>query len=292
VTITTSDFDYIRAFVRERSAIVLEPGKEYLVESRLKPLARELGVATIDELVAQMRTGRVDLERAVVEAMTTNETSWFRDHHPFEMLKAHVLPELIAARRARRELHIWSAACSTGQEPYSLVMLLRDSFPELGGWDVRILATDLSTEVLERAREGKYAQLEANRGLPAPMLVKWFERAGMGWQVTPAIRDAVEFRQLNLVHPWPAIGTFDLVLLRNVLIYFDLETKRDVLERVHGALSPDGFLLLGAAETTINAHDGFERVAFDRAGILRRTTPGRGRLPTVPSPASRATPPL
>ena len=269
MSLTTADFDYVRTFVRERSAIVLEPGKEYLVESRLKPLARTLGVDTINELIAQLRKGSVDLQTAVVEAMTTNETSWFRDHHPFEVLRNAVIPYLIDRRSGTRTLRIWSAACSTGQEPYSLAMMLRESFPKLASWQVQIVATDLSTEVLDKAREGKYAQLEANRGLPAPMLVRWFDRDGMGWRVKPEIRAAVEFKELNLVRRWPSMQPWDLVLLRNVLIYFDPATKTDILGRVHSLLAPDGFLLLGAAETTLNTHGGFERVPYEKAGCYR-----------------------
>ncbi len=268
--ITAAEFDYIRDLVRARSAIVLEPGKEYLVESRLAPLARAEGYDSIAGLVGQLRKpGSQQLQNQVVEAMTTNETSFFRDVHPFEALREHLLPELIERRAGERALRIWSAACSSGQEAYSIAITIREHFPELGAWDVRILGTDLSTEMLERAREGKYAQIEANRGLPSKMLVKYFEHKGAGWQVKPELRAMLEVKAMNLVEPWGPVPRMDLVFLRNVLIYFDVPTKRAVLERVRSVLRPDGYLFLGAAETTMNIHERFERVPFERMACYR-----------------------
>ena len=268
--ITATDFDYVRGLVRDRSAIVLEPGKEYLVESRLLALVQRKGLPDISALVNELRKVRDGaLHTQVVEAMTTNETSFFRDVHPFHALRDKILPELVERRARERTLRIWSAACSSGQEPYTLVMLLREHFPALAAWRIEILGTDLSSEVLDRAREGRYAQLEVNRGLPAAMLVKYFEHQGASWVVKPDLKRNVEFRVMNLVAPWPTMRAFDLVFLRNVLIYFDRPTKQQILERVKGVLRPDGYLFLGAAETTLNVHDGYERVALERAGCYR-----------------------
>ncbi|MCZ7527731.1 MAG: protein-glutamate O-methyltransferase CheR [Acidimicrobiia bacterium] len=269
--ITTAEFDYIRELVRNRSAIVLDPGKEYLVESRLVPLARSEGLESIADLVSELRngSGAGRLATQVVEAMTTNETSFFRDVHPFEALRSAVLPDLLKKRSGERALTIWCGAASSGQEPYSIAMTIKEHFPELGGWSIRFLATDLSTEMLEKARAGRYAQIEANRGLPAHLLVKYFERRGTGWQVKDELRGMVDYRPLNLIEPWPSLPRCDLVFLRNVLIYFDVETKRAILEKIRQVLRPDGYLFLGAAETTMNIHDGFERVPIDRAGCYR-----------------------
>ena len=258
-----AEFDFLRGLVRERSAIVLEPGKEYLVESRLVPLVRDRQLASIPALVSALRAQpRGELERAVVEAMTTNETSFFRDHHPFEALRTRLLPELVAARGAERRLRFWSCACSSGQEAYSLAMLLREHFAALEAWDVSILATDLSREMVQRTQQGTYGQLEMNRGLPAPYLVRYFERHATQWQVRPELRRLVQAREMNLLEPWPPLPRFDLVFLRNVLIYFDLETKRLILRRVRQALRPDGYLLLGGAETTVLVDDAWERVVL------------------------------
>jgi chemotaxis protein methyltransferase CheR len=265
----TSDFDYICTLVRERSAIVLEPGKEYLVQARLLPVARQQGLDDISALVARLKRGEAALTTQVVEAMTTNETSFFRDVHPFDALRTEVLPSLLGARRTQRTLRIWSAAASTGQEAYSIAMILREHFPELAGWNISILGTDLSNDVLEKAREGRYAQIEVNRGLPAPMLVKYFDRAGPAWKVKPELRAMCEFKTLNLVAPWSALPRLDIVFLRNVLIYFDVDTKRDVLTKIRSTLAPDGYLFLGAAETTLQFEGLFERAPHARANCYR-----------------------
>ncbi|MBK6778332.1 MAG: protein-glutamate O-methyltransferase CheR [Gemmatimonadetes bacterium] len=256
-----AEFDFLRGLVRERSAIVLEPGKEYLVESRLVPLLRDRQLPSLASLAAALRADpRGELERAVVEAMTTNETSFFRDHHPFEALQHRLLPELIAARASERRLRFWSNACSSGQEAYSLAMLLAEHFPGLRAWDVSILATDLSRDMVRRTQQASYGQLEMNRGLPAPLLVKYFDRQGTRWQVKPDLRRWVQAREMNLMEGWPPLPRFDVIFLRNVLIYFDLDTKRAILRRARQALRPDGFLLLGSAETTVMVDDAWERV--------------------------------
>jgi chemotaxis protein methyltransferase CheR len=267
--VTTVDFDYICTLVRSRSAIVLEPGKEYLVQARLLPLARKQGLDDISALVERLKRGDAALTTEVVEAMTTNETSFFRDVHPFELLRTEVVPDLLTKRAATRRLHIWSAAASTGQEAYTIAMTLRENFPQLVGWNVSILGTDLSREVLEKAREGRYAQIEVNRGLPAPMLVRYFDRAGPAWRVKPDLRALVEFKQLNLMGQWPVMPSMDIVFLRNVLIYFDADTKRDILTRVQRVVAPDGYLFLGAAETTLQFEGMFERVAGARGNCYR-----------------------
>jgi chemotaxis protein methyltransferase CheR len=267
--VSSTDFDYIRTLVRDRSAIVLEPGKEYLVQARLLPVARKQGIEDIRGLVERLKRGEPVLATQVVEAMTTNETSFFRDVHPFESLREDVLPDLLEKRAATRTLRIWSAAASTGQEAYTIAMTLREHFPQLHAWNVSILGTDLSGEVIERANEGRYAQIEVNRGLPAPMLVKYFERVGPAWRVTAELRRLVEFRQMNLTTAWPVLPRMDVVFLRNVLIYFDTPTKQAVLQRVRQVLAPDGYLFLGAAETTLQFDGLFERVPRARANCYR-----------------------
>jgi len=267
---TAQDFEYVCRLVRDRSAVVLEAGKEYLVEGRLTPVARQLGLGSISALVGRLRAGPDDgLSARVVEAMVTTETSFFRDLHPFETLRTVVLPELIRKRGGERRLDIWCAACSTGQEPYSLAILLREHFPSLTGWRVNILATDLSGEVLGRAREGRYSQIEVNRGLPAALLVKYFRQHGSTWELAEDVRRAVEFRELNLVRPWPPVPRMDLVFLRNVMIYFDVDMKKSILGRVARMLRPDGYMLLGAAETTLNLDDSFRRVENLKGGFYQ-----------------------
>lgn len=268
--ISNVEFDYIAKLVRERSAIVLEAGKEYLVESRLLPVARTVGCASLPQLIARLRAQSFNgLHQKVVEAMTTNETSFFRDLHPFEALKKLVLPELIAKREKERKLHLWCAASSSGQEPYTIAMLLREHFPLLGSWTLRFVASDLSVEMIERSRNGRYSQLEVNRGMPAALLVKYFQRHGVEWQVKEEFRRMIEFRQMNLTDAWGGLPEMDLVFMRNVLIYFDVETKKSILGKVRRILRPDGYLFLGAAETTLNLDDGFERVQFEKAGCYR-----------------------
>jgi chemotaxis protein methyltransferase CheR len=253
--VAAADFAFLQEFVRLQSSIVLDPGKEYLVESRLAPVVRQLALGSIAALVGQLKARDAEATRRVIDAMTTNETSWFRDIHPFDALASTLLPELIAARSAQRELSIWCAAASSGQEPYTVAMLIKERFPQLAGWKVRILATDLSQSMVERTKEGRYSQLEMNRGLPASYLVKWFDRVGTDWQVKPELRAMVDVRAINLAEPWGLIGSHDIVLMRNVLIYFARPTKAQILDRVRGALRPGGVLFLGASETTFNIDD-------------------------------------
>ncbi|MFT5287375.1 MAG: chemotaxis protein methyltransferase CheR [Myxococcota bacterium] len=258
--IDANDFSFIAGLVRDRSAIVIEKGKEYLVEARMAPIIRSEKLDGIPELITQLRRAPdSDLVDAVVDAMTTNETSWFRDRHPFDVLKSQVIPELIERNEEKRKFHIWCGAASTGQEPYTIAMIIREHFPILEGWDVKIIATDLSMTVLNQAISGHYGQIEMNRGLPAPLLAKYFVRDGTGWVVSEEIRRLVDFRPLNLIENWPVMPKADLVFLRNVLIYFDVETKRAILEGVRKQMEPHAYLFLGGAETTMNVHNDFER---------------------------------
>lgn len=265
MSLAAADFGYIAELLHREAAIVLEPGKEYLAETRLLPLARQAGLRDLADLVGHLRAPESELLRArVVEAMTTNETSWFRDRHPFDALRDSVFPELIERRRDRRALHIWCAASSSGQEPYSVAMILRENFPELDDWAIRILSTDIAPAMVERTRVGRYTELEVNRGLPRGSLARWFDRDGVSYVVKPELRRMIDARRLNLAGPWPALPPADVVFVRNVLIYFDVATKRQVLDGVHRVMRPDGYLFLGGAESTLNIHDGFERVALGR----------------------------
>jgi chemotaxis protein methyltransferase CheR len=267
---TPADFDFVCRFVRDRAALVLEPGKEYLVETRLTPIVRTNGLESISGLVNRLRTNPADgLAARVVEAMVTTETLFFRDHQPYESLRTTVVPELIERRAGDRRLSIWSAACSTGQEPYSLAILLREHFPQLAGWDVRILATDISTDVLAKAKAGRYSQIEVNRGLPAGLLLKYFRQHGTTWELNEDVRRAVEFRELNLATAWPPLPMFDLVFLRNVMIYFDVPTKKAILGRLVKQLRLGAYVLLGGAETTFGLDDSFRRVDKVKGGFYQ-----------------------
>jgi chemotaxis protein methyltransferase CheR len=268
--ITPAEFDFVRRLLYERAAIVLEPGKEYLAESRLLPLVRESGFRTLGELISRLRSEQSNgLHQKVVEAMTTNETSFFRDSHPFEALRRSVIPDLITKRAAERRLHIWCAACSTGQEPYCIAMLLREYFPGLSAWSLRLVASDISREILDRARSGCYSQLEVNRGLPASLLVKYFAREGTNWRIRADLRRMIDFREVNLAAPLPGLPPMDIVFLRNVLIYFDVETKKAILGKVRRLMRPDGYLFLGGAETTLNLDPAFERVPLEDSACYR-----------------------
>jgi chemotaxis protein methyltransferase CheR len=271
--ITANEFEQIRTLVRQQAGIVLEPGKEYLVDSRLQPLARREGFGAVADLITGLKgpMGAV-LSQKVVDAMTTNETTFFRDVEPFEVLRKNVFPELIEARKATRRLHIWYAASSTGQEPYSVSMLIQEHFPQLLSWDLQQIATDISPSVLARAREGKYGQVEVNRGLPAHYLVKYFNKLGNEWQLKDPIRRMVRFEELNLIRTWPTMPEIDIVMIRNVMIYFDVDAKKQILGRIKRILRPDGYMFLGGAETTMNLDDGFARQQYDRAGCYRPRT--------------------
>jgi chemotaxis protein methyltransferase CheR len=250
-------------------------------------LSRRLGLPDQAAVVRAAQRGDRAALAGIVDALTTNETSWFRDTGPFEALRRHVLPELVRSRASERRLRIWSAACSSGQEAYSVAIICREVVPP--GWSVDILGTDISREILERARAGRYSQLEVNRGLPAPLLVQWMRRAGTEWEVLPELRSMVRWEWLNLARPFPPLGLFDVVLLRNVLIYFDPPTKTAVLDRTRDVLRPDGYLLLGGAETTIGLDGSWRREVAAGAPVWR--LPG-APAPSVPSVPSQPTRPL
>ncbi|HXL69289.1 MAG TPA: protein-glutamate O-methyltransferase CheR [Xanthobacteraceae bacterium] len=259
------DYDHLRKLLKERSGLVLSSDKQYLVESRLLPIVRRLGLASLGALVAKLRgAGAEALIAEVVEAMTTNETFFYRDKIPFDNFSEAIVPALLAARADQRRIRIWCAAASTGQEPYSLAICLKEMGTRLAGWRIDILATDLSLDVLAKASAGVYSQFEVQRGLPVRHLIKYFAQNGDTWQVSPEIRAMVQFRPLNLLHEFA--GGFDVVFCRNVLIYFDLPTKLDILHRIARLLPPDGYLVLGAAETVVGLTDAFKPLA-DRRGV-------------------------
>jgi len=270
---TTDDFDFLCRLLRERSGLVLTRDKAYLLESRLLPVARKRGLKSLDELVIQLRLRPVsDLARDIVEAMTTNESFFFRDIKPFEQFKSYVLPALLRTRASRRQIRIWSAACSSGQEPYTLAILLAEQQAQLAGWTIDILATDLSTEILDKAQTGLYSQFEVQRGLPIQYLVKYFKQQGERWQIDASIRNRVRFRTFNLLDDPGSLGTFDLIFCRNVLIYFDQPTKSVVLDRLSRVLAPDGYLFLGGAETVLGITDKFQAVSEHR-GVYGPASP-------------------
>ncbi len=264
-SISRTDFEFIREFVKSRSAIVLDDGKEYLVESRLLQVARKESLDSLEVLIQKLRLGLdKSLQESVVDAMTTNETSWFRDLRPFEILREKILPEIFARNNPQAELNIWSAACSSGQEPYTIAMILKEHFANKHGWNINILGCDLSGEMVSRAKEGIYSKLELNRGLPALLMVKYFEQEGRNARIKKELRDMIDYRQMNLVKPWPYLPKMDVIFLRNVMIYFAPEVKREILRKIKTLLKPGGYLLLGAAETTINLDDSFEVMRLNR----------------------------
>jgi chemotaxis protein methyltransferase CheR len=260
-----AELQYLRDFVRRRSGLSLSADKDYLIENRLQPLVRRNGLRDIAELVGKIERSP-DLAQDVVDAMATSETSFFRDKIPFEILRDQVIPELLAARAATRTLRIWCAACASGQEPYSVAMLLREMGARLRDWKVSITATDMVARVVKQAEEGVYSQFEVQRGLPIQYLLKYFTRTGEAWKLVPEIRQMVNFRRLNLLDDISSLGQFDIVICRNVLIYFDLPVKVSLLERLTRALHPDGALLLGGTETTLGLSSAFAPHA--RAGIF------------------------
>ena len=264
---TPQDFEYLRKLLRERSGLVLSAEKQYLAESRLVPVARRHSIATLGELVAKLKAAEQSpLATDVIEAMATNETFFFRDKLPFDHFRDTVLPALITARAREKRIRIWCTAASTGQEPYSLAMVLREFGAKLAGFRIEIIATDISADVLARAKAGIYSQFEVQRGLPIQLLVKFFSQVGETWQIAPEIRAMVQFRPLNLLKDFSALGTFDMVFCRNVLIYFDQDTKIGVLNRLAAQLPADGFLMLGAAETVVGLTDAFKPVP-ERRGL-------------------------
>lgn len=280
------DYEYLRKLLKERSGLDLSSDKQYLIESRLLPLARKAGLSGIPELVQKLQGGSIALITSVVEAMTTNETFFFRDKVPFDHFRDTIMPEVLKARGGRRSVRIWCAAGSTGQEPYSLAMTLKEMSAALSGWRVEIVATDLSQEVLEKAKAGVYSQFEVQRGLPIQMLMKYFKQTGETWQVNPELRAMIQHRQLNLLQDFSHLGTFDVIFCRNVLIYFDQETKINIFNRLARQIEPDGFLVLGAAETVVGLTDTFKPIA-DRRGLYKPNDP-RAAAAVAPAPRMAA----
>jgi chemotaxis protein methyltransferase CheR len=265
--VNTLEYDYLCKLLKERSGLVLSSDKQYLLESRLLPIVRKHDLGSLGGLVAKLRApGAEALIVQVVEAMTTNESFFYRDKVPFDNFNEAIMPALITARANQRRIRIWCAAASTGQEPYSLAMCIKEMGHKLNGWRIDIVATDLSREVLEKATAGIYSQFEVQRGLPVQMLVKYFKQDGDTWQISPEIRAMVQYRPLNLLHDFGSLGTFDVVFCRNVLIYFDQQTKIDILHRIARLMPPDGYLLLGAAETVVGLTDRYKPLT-DRRGV-------------------------
>jgi chemotaxis protein methyltransferase CheR len=264
---TPLEYDYLRRLLKERSGLVLSHDKQYLVESRLMPVARRVGLGSLSDLVHNLKRSSADqLIADVVEAMTTNETFFFRDRVPFDHVRDAIVPALREARALQKRIRVWCAAASSGQEPYSLAMGFKEMGASLAGWRIDILATDISAEVLEKAKVGLYSQFEVQRGLPIQLLVKYFAQVGDCWQLSPEIRAMVQFRPFNLLNDFGPLGKFDLVFCRNVLIYFDQESKVGVFDRLVRQIEPDGYLVLGAAETVVGLTERF-RPHPDRRGL-------------------------
>jgi chemotaxis protein methyltransferase CheR len=284
---TPVDYDYLRKLLKERSGLTLSAEKQYLVESRLLPVARRAGVDGLVGLVQKLKSaGAEPLIFEVVEAMTTNESFFFRDKVPFDHFRNAIMPALLAARANQRQIRIWCAAASTGQEPYSLAMCLKEMAGQTAGWRIEILGTDLSTEVLEKAKAGIYSQFEVQRGLPIQLLVKYFAQVGEAWQIAPELRAMVQYRPLNLLHNFSHLGVFDVVFCRNVLIYFDQETKADVFDRLARVLQPDGYLVLGAAETVVGLTDMFKPLPEQRGLYVPNASASKARAGALLGPAA------
>jgi chemotaxis protein methyltransferase CheR len=284
---TPADYDYLRKLLKERSGLVLSADKQYLVESRLLPVAHRAGCESLAELVQLLRGSRNEpLVTKVAEAMTTNESFFFRDKLPFEHFRDTIMPVLLAGRAAPRPIRIWCAAASTGQEPYSLAMSLKEMGEKIAGRQIEIVATEFSTQILEKAKAGIFSQFEVQRGLPIQLLIKYFNQIGDSWQINPDIRAMVAFRPFNLLHECAHLGPFDLVFCRNVLIYFDQETKIGVLDRIARIMEHDGYLVLGAAETVVGLTDSFKPLP-DRRGVYVPNMACNGRAAPAPRPALR-----
>jgi chemotaxis protein methyltransferase CheR len=269
------DFGFLSALLKRQSGLVISPDKLYLVESRLMPIARKRGLETLDVLVGALRTSpeTSPLVKEVTDAMTTNESFFFRDIKPFDQFQKLVLPRLLEARANSRKIRIWSAACSSGQEPYTLAIILREQGAKLAGWRFEILATDLSAEMLEKSKAGIYSQFEVQRGLPVQYLVKYFTQMGDKWKIDPSLREIIQFREFNLLNNVSSLGAFDVVFCRNVLIYFDSEAKRQILDRINGLMPPDAYLYLGGAETVLGISDKFQVVPGERGIYCRILEP-------------------
>lgn len=271
MAVSEPDFQFISNLLFERLGIRLEKEKGYLVESRLAKVVESAGVADLARLILLLKTGRPPeaIVNETLEAMTTNETFFFRDVVPFDVLREKVLPDIIAKRRNEKTLAIWSAACSTGQEAYSIAMTIRESFPHLSNWNIRIIGTDVATKVTAKAQEGIFNQTEMNRGVGPQLLAKYFTRRGVDWQIKEEIRKMVSFRSMNLIQPWPLLPKMDIVFLRNVLIYMENDGRKSILDRTHRLLDRGGYLFLGAAESTFSLSDQFTRMDWKSSGCFQ-----------------------
>jgi chemotaxis protein methyltransferase CheR len=277
MSLSQASFEFVRSVLRDRSAHCLEDDKVYLVETRLLPVARRHGFKSIEDLVLHLRSRKEEaLLVEIVEAMTINETYFFRDESAFKALRESVLPDLVQRRSSLRCLNVWSASCSSGQEPFSIAMILRHYFPALTGWNIRLLASDISKTMLARARRGVFSDLEISRGLPAVLRDRYFEKQENGWQIRDELRRMVQFQQINLIGHWPELPPLDLVLMRNVLIYFDMPTKQQILDKVCRVIHPDGYLVLGGAESTLNLDDRFVPVSVENVSFFRLRSPVAG----------------
>lgn len=272
MSLATSDIDFLRGLIARQSGNVISARQVYMLEQRLVPVAQEIGLTSVRELVEALRKdSRQQLSAKVAEAVTVNETSFFRDMHLFQALKTKIIPEIVERNQLRRTIDIWCAACSSGQEPYSTAMVFREHFPFLNSWNIRILATDISEEMLERTKQGVYSQLEVNRGLPMKTLLRFFDRHGAHWKAKNELRSMVTCRRLNLTQGWPRIGVFDIVMARNVLIYFDQASKTRILHKMKRAIASDGYLFIGSAEMLLGLSVPFERQEIDGTVCYRPT---------------------
>ncbi|HET6146320.1 MAG TPA: protein-glutamate O-methyltransferase CheR [Polyangia bacterium] len=264
-------FAYLRKLIYDNCAIVLEADKRYLLEARLTPMLTRERLTSFDELVARLHGSNAGpLRQRVLEAVTTHETSFFRDLHPFDLFRKTVVPRLLNERSGTKRINLWCGASSTGQEPYSIAFIIKECGLQLGGWTVDFTATDLSEEVLARARTGLFTQLEVNRGLPVPMLIKHFDKVGLEWQVKPDLRNMINFRKVNLMEAWPAMPEMDVVFMRNVLIYFDVATKKRIFDRLARIIRPGGYLFLGTVESTHSLTEQFQPIQVGKAICYQR----------------------
>lgn len=288
MTLRTEDFNFLSTMLRQQSGLVVGEDKVYLLESRLLPLARKFNLNTIEEICTKLRSGQdAKLSEAVVESMTTNESSFFRDTKPFDQFKQVILPALLQQNAAKKSMRIWSAASSSGQEAYSLAMILSDMGPRLSGWNIDILGTDLSKEMVDRAIEGSYSQFEVQRGLPIAMLMKYFRQEGDKWKISDAIKSMVKYRTYNLLHDLSSLGQFDVIFCRNVLIYFDAPTKTKILDAMHKMLPPHGTLLLGGAETVLGITDKFKPMENNRGVYVLSGSQSFAAQPTAAAAGAR-----
>lgn len=289
---TPAEFDYLRDMLKQRSGLVLGEEKRYLLESRLMPVAREEGMESLSELVSALqKPDGESLRTKTTQAMTINESFFYRDKTPFENFRNIMVPAMLASpRAASRTLRIWCAASSTGQEPYSLAIEMKEMAAKLSGWNIEIVATDLSEEVLEKAKSGLYSQFEVQRGLPIQLMVKYFQQTGSLWQIDSSIRSMVNYKHFNLLDDYTVLGTFDIIFCRNVLIYFDPETKTDMLARMAKRLRPDGYLVLGAAETVIGISDDFKPVTDARGLYVQQVAAAAFAAAATGAPASTLAP--